>query len=234
MAKEEWRCKNCKGADGLPLRNDGRRKACRRCNIAKGSCFKDKVVPATPSVSLSSTQAEQPRRPGARKPHASSSNSSTEAKLRQQVAALTAENKQLKVQTSTVTSPAMEVDQDGSDSTSAALQADIDRARAELRVVQHCEDHVKTLIPDYDSKLAAAKDKLEAALAAKRSANPLKKQMESAENHQGKLTKKVGDAKLAIEAKREEVEKSQAALREQEAAVAELQEALAKADTQIA
>ena len=195
------------------------------------------VPPATPSVSRSSTQAAQPRRPGARKPPASSSNPSTEAKLRLQLAALTAENKQLKqlkVQAPSATSPAMEIDGEGSDCTHAALQADIDQARTELQKLQNCDDHVKALIPDYEGKVAAANAKVDAATAAKRAAHPLKKQMEHADGRRGKLTKKVADAKLAVEARREESQKAQVALQTQEAALAELQEALGKADTEIA
>ena len=231
---EEWLCKTCKGPDGLPLHNDGRRKECRRCHLSKGSCFKGKVAHATPSVSRKRTQGTQLQRPGTRKSQAAGGVSDTEAKLRQQLASLTAECKQLKAQRSVPADPAMELDHDGTDAANAALQADIELARKELRVVQQCDDHLKALIPGYDNQLAAAKAKLEAAMAAKRAANPLRLQMEDAENYQGRLTKKVADAKLAIDTKREEVAKAQTALQEQEAALAELQAALAKADSQIA
>ena len=128
----------------------------------------------------------------------------------------------------------MEFDSDGSDSTHAALQTDIDQARAEFRKIQNCTDLAKAHIPNYEGKVAAAKSTFDAAMAAKRTAHPLKKQVEAADSHQGKLTKKVAEAKLAVDARSEESQKAQTALQTQEATLAELQEALAKADKEIA
>ena len=44
-----WECRGCYGADGKRYRNNGSRKSCHKCSVAKGSCFHDNVKPSTPS-----------------------------------------------------------------------------------------------------------------------------------------------------------------------------------------
>eukprot|EP00959_Pyramimonas_sp_CCMP1952_P045535 951411-Pyramimonas_sp.AAC.1 len=54
---QPWRCKSCLRKDGTPWRNWGTSKACGKCGIHKGACFKDTV----PSDSLAPSR----RRKGA-------------------------------------------------------------------------------------------------------------------------------------------------------------------------
>jgi hypothetical protein len=129
---------------------------------------------------------------------------------------------------------AMELDHDGPETGTSALEAAISAARDELKQTQAFTDFQKSLVPDFAAALAAARAKVEAALVARRAASPLKKQLEGAEGHQQRSSKKVADAKALLETRREEASKAQAAVQLQEEALADVLAVLAKADAQVA
>ena len=129
---------------------------------------------------------------------------------------------------------AMDLDHEGTEAGTSALEAAISAARDELKQTQAFTDFQKSLVPDYTAALAAAHAKVEAALVARRAASPLKKQLEGAEGHQQRSSKKVVDAKALLETRRKEVADAQAAVQLQEKALADLQAVLAKADAQVA
>ena len=56
--QDDWMCRTCTGSDGKPWRNAGHREACIRCGLKKGVCFKAKVAPKEPSISVRPTFAE--------------------------------------------------------------------------------------------------------------------------------------------------------------------------------
>jgi chromosome segregation ATPase len=128
----------------------------------------------------------------------------------------------------------MDVDHVGAEAGASALEAAISAARGELSEMQAFSDFHKSFIPDYEGKLTQAKDKLEAALVARRNANPLKKQLEGAEGHQQRCTRKVAGAKELLEERRKQLAEAQAAMQRQEAALSEAEAVLAKADAQVA
>ena len=104
---------------------------------------------------------------------------------------------------------------------------------ASTRPLQNTPDDFKERFCDFSEKEAAAKATLDAALAARVSANPIRKQMEIAESCRMRLEKKVANAELAIVAKRDAVASAQAALQEQETILAELKSRLDKAQSDI-
>ena len=58
-SQDEWVCRSCVGRDGKPWRNFGHRDACHQCGLQKGVCFKGKVKPKEPSVSMRPSYAEK-------------------------------------------------------------------------------------------------------------------------------------------------------------------------------
>ena len=96
-AKDDWCCKFCKGADGSRYRNFGSRTSCRKCNIAKGSCFggtaKSDNAPM-PSKSLAERQTDRQKQDVARSKAAKRAESKV-AKLENANRNLLAANKKL-------------------------------------------------------------------------------------------------------------------------------------------
>jgi hypothetical protein len=129
---------------------------------------------------------------------------------------------------------AMELDHNGTEAGASSLEAAISAARDELKQTQALTGFQKSLVPDYAAILEAAHAKVEAALVARRAASPLKKQLEGAEGHQQRSSKKVADAKALLETRRKEVADAQAAVQLQEGVLAELDKVLSKADAQVA
>ena len=87
------------------------------------------------------------------------------------------------------------MDQDAEDASATALGAAISKAREELKELQNCSEFYKSLVPDFAGKLVAAQAKVDAAGAARRAADPLKKQLEGAEGYQTRMAKKPSDAR---------------------------------------
>ena len=155
------------------------------------------------------------------------------------LAAVTAELKQFKAPASvgaarSAATDSVPMEQESEDASANELAAAITQARDELKQLQDCNEFYRSLIPDFDGKVAAAQAKLEAAAAARRAANPLKKQLEGAQLYQTRVAKKLSDAKGSLEKHRLQLAEAQAALEKQEAAVAEAQATAAKADAEVA
>lgn len=72
------------------------------------------------------------------------------------------------------------------------------------------------------------------ALAARRAANPLKKQPESAEAHKARMEKKLADARAALLAREEELAEFQRRIQEQKATVRDAEAAAARASVEVA
>ena len=155
------------------------------------------------------------------------------------LAAVSAELKQFKAPASvgaarSAATDSEPMEQESEDASANELAAAITQARDELKQLQDCNEFYRSLIPDFDGKVAAAQAKLEAAAAARRAANPLKKQLEGAQLYQTRVAKKLSDAKGSLEKHRSQLAEAQAALEKQEAAVAEAQATAAKADAEVA
>jgi hypothetical protein len=155
------------------------------------------------------------------------------------LAAANAQLKQLKAAAATgaplgTTADSEPMDQDSGDATATTLEAAITQARDELKQMQGFTDFHKSLIPDFGAKLAATQTKLCAATAARRAADPLKKQLEGAEAYQTRMGKKLSDAKVGLDTKRQQLADAQAALEKQQATVTEAEATAAKADAEVA
>ena len=74
--------------------------------------------------------------------------------------------------------------------TASELGAAIIKAHDELQQIKACSDFYKSLIPDYAEKKAHAQQRLDAALAARRAANPLKKRLEGAQAAEDRRNRK--------------------------------------------
>jgi chromosome segregation ATPase len=155
------------------------------------------------------------------------------------LAAANAELKQLKAAVAAgppvgTTADSVAMEQDSGDASATNLAAAITQAREELKQLQDCTEFYKSLIPDFGAKLVAARTKLDAATAARRAADPLKKQLEGAEEHQTRMAKKLANAKAGLEAKRRQLAEAQATLEKQQASVAEAEATAGKADAEVA
>ena len=123
----------------------------------------------------------------------------------------------------------MEVDGDG------VLDAAVSRARVYLKQLKDLPEAVRGLLAGgYEARLATAQAELEQANVARRAANPLKKQMDGAENHKARMAKKLEDAKSALQEREAAREAINAQIVERVAAVAEAEAANAKASAEVA
>ena len=123
----------------------------------------------------------------------------------------------------------MEVDGDG------VLDAAVSRARVHLKQLKDLPEAVRGLLAGgYEARLATAQAELEQANVARRAANPLKKQMDGAENHKARMAKKLEDAKSALQEREAAREAINAQIVERVAAVAEAEAANAKASAEVA
>lgn len=129
---------------------------------------------------------------------------------------------------------AMELDHDGTVAGASALEAAVSAARAELKQTKALTDFQKSLVPDYDAAVLAAQAKVEAAVVARRAAHPLRKQLEVAEGHKQRTSKRIDEAKVLLETRRKEVANAQAAAQLQEKTLADLEAVLAKAAEEVA
>jgi predicted nucleic acid-binding Zn-ribbon protein len=154
-------------------------------------------------------------------------------------AALLAELKKLKAAGNSPPrhGPSIEADameQDAGDLETSALDEAVVQARDELKQMQGFTTFHRSLITDFGAKLASTQGKLDDALVARRAANPLKKQLETAEAHQKRSGKKLEDAKASLETKRKELADAQLAIERQQAAVVEAEAVVAKVDAEVA
>ena len=122
----------------------------------------------------------------------------------------------------------MEIEEDG-------LGQAVSEARKRLKEFKEMAESVKEAIGGgYDAGLAARQVALDAALAAKRAANPLNKQLEGAESHKARMLKKVAEEKEVLEEKQLEVAEATKQLELQRLALAEAEKKAAEATAEVA
>ncbi len=147
--------------------------------------------------------------------------------------ALQAEVKRLKEEAKNKDGETGPVAMDTESSTPALDQA-VAQARDELKQMQGFSAFNRSLIPEFEDKLALANQKLNEALAARRAANPLRQQLEAAEAHQTRTSKKLLDAKEGLQGKLKALEEAQKAIDKQQAVIVEAELAKAKVDAEVA
>lgn len=120
------------------------------------------------------------------------------------------------------------------ESSTPALDLAVAQARDELKQMQGFSAFNQSLIPEFDKKLGLAQQKLNEAFAARRAANPLKQQLETAEAHQTRTSKRVQEAKDNLQGKLEALQDAQKAIDKQKAVVEEAELAMAKVGAEVA
>jgi len=200
--KEDWLCKACVGGSGLPFRNSGSKAACGKCQLPKGSCFGEKAKPRK--------RADEPRRP--RAPRAEdivAKKALTEKReLERQIAALQKQNKQLaqaqagpagSANAAQPNQPSSTMEVEPADSNCAALDAAVDEAKRMFEQVKGMSEDLRGLVAGgYSECLALHQTALSNAQAARRAANPVKKQLEAAEQARDRETKKLANARALL------------------------------------
>ena len=111
------------------------------------------------------------------------------------MAELQEQNQQFKARLQSVAHEA-EADAPANGEQSARLGRDVTQARECVKGLKGVPDNVKALWEGYDAAMQAAQEKLDAALAAKRAANPVKQQFANAQAYQAR-TKRKWDEQLA-------------------------------------
>ena len=115
------------------------------------------------------------------------------------------------------------------------LDAAVLRARDKLKKLKDLPEEVREFVAGgFAECVAKLQGELDAAYAARRAANPLKKQLESAEAHKSRMEKKLADARAALLAREEELAEIQKRIQVQQAAVREAEASAAKASTEVA
>ena len=108
-------------------------------------------------------------------------------------------------------------------------------ARERLRKLKDLPAELRDIVAGgYDECLAKVQQELSTAQAARRAGNPLSKQLESGEAHKARMAKKLEDAKATLQAREEELVLLHKQIGSQKAAVAEAEEAAAKAVSEVA
>ena len=230
--KEDWLCKACVGGSGLPFRNSGSKAVCGKCQQPKGSCFGEKAKPRK--------RTEEPRRPRAPRAEDIVAKKALAEKreLERQIATLQKQNKQLaQAQAGPVGSakaaqpyqPSAAMEVEPADSNCAALDAAIDEARRMLEQVKGLSEDLRGLVAGgYSECLARYQAALSGAQAARRAANPIKKQLESAEQASAREAKKLADARAQLLRRQTERQALDMQIVLDEAAVAAAETASAK------
>ncbi len=120
------------------------------------------------------------------------------------------------------------------DGTKAELKTAVADAAKALKDLEGVGPSVQDLIPDYESVLAAARERLREAQAAKRAANPLKQQLASAKAHRGKMEAQLQAAKDSLEERQVCLMQIQQCVMEDTAKVEELEELSCRAEEDVA
>ena len=136
------------------------------------------------------------------------------------MAELQEQNQQFKARLQSVAHEA-EADAPANDEQSACLAQDITQARESIKGLKDVPDSAKALWEGYDAAVEAAQAKLDAALAAKRAANPIKQQFESAQAYQARSKKKWDEQMAKREKLQQQLVELQQRLAEQTAATVE-------------
>ena len=228
-SRADWLCKTCTGRDGGAFRNYGARTTCKLCGLAKGSCFGQKVAPTQPSRAAAPTFAEKQL-----VQQQAAELKKREAELRRREA----EVQKLEKRMGEATAAAAEEQAGGGgmdDDTEGELGVAVSRARERLKKAKDMPEEVRDLVAGgYEACLARLQGELVAAQAARRAANPLKRQLESAEAHQARMAKKSAEAQATLRARQAERAELDRQLALQQQAVTAAEAAAAQATAEVA
>jgi hypothetical protein len=227
--KVDWTCKACVNRDGAPWRNSGSLSACGKCKVAKGASFGAKAeASACPTVST----REGGHRSAAELLKQEQKHS---AELRKELEAIRAARnaESSAAQASAPTAEAaMLVDADGG--STVLLDEAVNVARNQQKELLALSTYQRSLLPDFGGTAAVAQATLDAALAARRAANPLRKQLETAETHQKTSRKQLAEAESVLVAKQEQMQLLQQEIVAQNEAITKATAKAAKADAEVA
>jgi hypothetical protein len=239
-AKTHWLCHGCPGSGGCGY-------YVPRGGIACNSC--GHVPPA--SVSAKRAKAEQPR-PQAKEKAAPKGDGSGGAKLKEALAAK--EKAEAKVKTEAKASAALReriktleagvpatpaaaassMEVDAEHPAAATLDSAVADAKAALDDFKGLSARVQQCVPDFQQQLVRRQEEYDAALESRRSANPLKQQLNVAEQWHTRVSKRLAAAKTAVEAKQAERAEVEEAIVKLATSVTELDAEVAKATAKVA
>ena len=227
-AKDDWLCKSCVGKDGTPYRNHGFRTQCNMCKIAKGSCFGKKAEPRAADIvakrSLEEKQAAERRHELEIK------------KLKEELAV--ARKTSPAAGTAATASSGMELQ--GAESSAVTpgnseLDAAVVQARERLKKLKELPAELRDLVAGgYETCCTKVQEEFAAAQAARRAANPINKQLESAEAHKKRMEKKVADEKALLQKREAQLAELNKEIESQKAVVHEAEAASARAVAEVA
>jgi hypothetical protein len=223
--RDPWLCICCTNSKGARWRNSATALHCTgECKRPKGQCFGEKAGNGG-SPTVSTRALLQPT------PPAFDVSCPMFRQMQAEIAAL-----KKKVAAAEAV-PAMDVEgMDACDDT-IGLDAAISKARSKLKDLEGLSLALRPFIGGeggYDALVAAARSELQQALAERRAANPLKKQLEGAEAHQCKTAKRLTEAKACLQKHECELAEVLKQIDLQKAVVAEAATAAAKADAEVA
>ena len=231
--KDDWLCKTCTGKDGLPFRNKGFRMQCLVCKVEKGACFGKKASPQASSDARLRAEDIVAKRALAEK-------RSLEHKHALEVKQLKDELAEVRKSGSTQAAPssdaACHMDLEGEDEpATVALTAAVERAREKLTKLKQLPVELRSLVEGgFDACCNKVQQELADAQAARRAANPLKKQVAGAEAFKARMEKKLADEKAMLSQQEVLLADITDKINKQKVAVQEAEAAAAKAATELA
>jgi hypothetical protein len=239
--KPDWVCKSCKGADGTRFRNFGFRKQCKKCKLSKGHCFGGNAnTGGDPALHKSSELGTggSSRAMGALRQQDANKVKALQDKLRKAEAEATRLKERLEKQDATksaVADVAEAVDVSAPASDTGELDAAVARARDKLKSLKELPVELHGLVAGgFEVCCANLQQELAEAQATRRSANPLKKQLEGAEAHKARMDKKVADDKAALQLLHDQLADVQKQMEKRKATLQESEAAAAKAAQEVA
>ena len=237
--KEDWTCKTCDGKDGKKFVNFGSRKSCLRCGLSKGVCFGAKA-PAPNSPAKPTPAAKPPRAADIVAKRALEEKRALEKKhaleIKQLQDELTEARKSAPAQGASSLGDGVHMDLDGEDETTAsALTAAVERARDKLAKLKQLPEELRSLVEGgFQACCSKVQQELADAQAARRAANPLKKQVAGAEAYKARMEKKLADERAMLQQQEAQLADIKKTIEVQRAAVHEAEVATTKAATELA
>ena len=197
-AATAWRCKTCKGDDGLGFRNFGHRTHCFRCNLHKGVCFGAAVEARAPSTREPS-QARQ---------------SKTEEKQALRIKKLEEELRKIKAAEGQLVSPKALVDAPPPANETADLGKEISR-------LAKVADQTAAQLGEEDALTIAARQRLKELQQRRDDSKPLAARVRAAKARHAEAEKIVEATVAAIAETNAQIAQLQAEVAKQEALLAD-------------